>query len=47
VQQLVAMYALADTPATFIAVSTALTAVLAAGSWFLIERPSMRRWRRA
>lgn len=46
VQQLVAMYDLAGSPAGFIAISTVVTLVLAAASWFLVERPSMRRWRR-
>ncbi len=46
VQQLVAMYSLADNAALFIVLSTIGTAVLATGSWFLIERPAMDRWRR-
>lgn len=46
VQQLVAMYRLADGPFLFIVVSTVGTLILAAGSWFVIERPAMQRWRR-
>jgi peptidoglycan/LPS O-acetylase OafA/YrhL len=46
VQQLVAMYRLADRPLPFIAISTAGALGLAAASWFVIERPAMRRFRR-
>jgi peptidoglycan/LPS O-acetylase OafA/YrhL len=46
VQQLVAMYSLADRPVTFIIVSTVGTAALAATSWFVIERPAMQRFRK-
>ncbi|MDP9463385.1 MAG: acyltransferase [Actinomycetota bacterium] len=45
-QQLVALYHWASRPATFIAVSTALAAACAAGSWFAVERPSMAWLRR-
>lgn len=45
VQQLVAMYAWSSTPWTFIAISSGGSLLLAAGSWFLVERPLMRRWR--
>jgi peptidoglycan/LPS O-acetylase OafA/YrhL len=45
VQQLVAMYAFASRPWSFIAVSTIVTAAFAAASWFLVERPAMR-WAR-
>jgi peptidoglycan/LPS O-acetylase OafA/YrhL len=46
VQQLVAMWDLASGPWTFILVSGAVTLVLAAASWFLVEKPAMRRWSR-
>lgn len=45
-QQLVAMYHWASRPTTFIAISTVLAGACAAGSWFLIEQPSMARLRR-
>ena len=45
-QQLVALYHWSSRPATFIAVSTAMAATCAAGSWFLIERPAMAWMRR-
>jgi peptidoglycan/LPS O-acetylase OafA/YrhL len=45
-QQLVALYHWAERPATFIAVSTALAAACAAGSWFAVEQPSMAWLRR-
>lgn len=45
VQQLLAMYGLGGGAWTFVLVSAALTAVLATGSWYLVERPTMRRWR--
>ncbi|MEA3184367.1 MAG: hypothetical protein QOJ74_844 [Ilumatobacteraceae bacterium] len=45
-QQLVAMYHWASRPATFIALSTVLTATCAAGSWFMVEQPTMARLRR-
>lgn len=46
VQQLVAMYALADRPLAFIVLATIGASALAAASWFVVERPAMRRWRR-
>lgn len=46
VQQLVAMYGLADHALTFIGISTVGATALAAGSWFAIERPAMRRFGR-
>jgi len=46
VQQLVAMYGLAHSPLPFIVLSTIGASILAAGSWFIIERPAMRRFRR-
>jgi peptidoglycan/LPS O-acetylase OafA/YrhL len=45
-QQLVAVYHWASRPATFVAVSAALAATCAAGSWFVIERPAMAMLRR-
>lgn len=45
VQMLVAMYSLASGPWVFIAISTVITALLAAGSWFLVEKPAMVRWK--
>jgi len=47
VQQLLAMYAVTTNAAVFVVVATAITAVLATGSWFGIERPLMHRWKRA
>jgi peptidoglycan/LPS O-acetylase OafA/YrhL len=46
VQQLVAMYSLADSEVPFIVVSTIGAGALAAASWFVIERPAMHRFRR-
>jgi peptidoglycan/LPS O-acetylase OafA/YrhL len=46
VQQLVAMYSLADRAVPFIIVSTLGAGTLAAASWFVIERPAMQRFRR-
>jgi peptidoglycan/LPS O-acetylase OafA/YrhL len=46
VQQLVAMYSLADSELPFIVISTVGAGALAAASWFLIERPAMQRFRR-
>jgi peptidoglycan/LPS O-acetylase OafA/YrhL len=46
VQQLVAMYWAPGHATTFIVVSTIGALWLAAASWFLIERPAMRHWRR-
>ena len=45
VQQLLAMYGLGGGAGTFVAVATAITAGLAACSWYLVERPTMTRWR--
>jgi peptidoglycan/LPS O-acetylase OafA/YrhL len=45
-QQLVALYHWASRPATFVAVSAALAATCASGSWFAIERPAMAMLRR-
>ena len=47
VQQLLAMYAVTSSASVFIALATAITAVLAALSWFGVERPLMHRWKRA
>lgn len=45
-QQLVAMYQWASRPITFMVISTVLAGACAAGSWFLVEQPSMTRLRR-
>ena len=47
VQQLVAMWDWASGPWSFIAISGTITLALAAGSWFLVEAPTMRRWSRS
>lgn len=46
IQQLIAMFGLAQRPSTFIAWSLVLTTIAAALSWFGVERPAMRRWGR-
>jgi peptidoglycan/LPS O-acetylase OafA/YrhL len=46
VQQLIAMYWAPDQALTFVVASTVCTIPLAAASWWWIERPVMRRWRR-
>ncbi|MCB0999981.1 MAG: acyltransferase [Acidimicrobiales bacterium] len=46
VQMLLAMYGLDGNPWVFVFVATAITAVLAAASWFGIERPAVLRWGR-
>ena len=46
VQMLLAMYGLDGNPWMFVFVATAITAVLAAASWFGIERPAVLRWGR-
>ena len=48
VQQLLAVFGLAFLhPLFFSAVAFVITFVLAAGSWFVIERPALRRARQA
>jgi peptidoglycan/LPS O-acetylase OafA/YrhL len=47
VQMLLAMYGLHSGAWVFVLVATAITAVLAAGSWFGVERPAVRRWAKA
>ncbi|MFN8024071.1 MAG: acyltransferase [Acidimicrobiales bacterium] len=46
VQMLLAMYGLDSGPWAFIVVATLVTTVLAAGSWFGVERPAVRHWSR-
>jgi peptidoglycan/LPS O-acetylase OafA/YrhL len=46
IQQLVAMYAWASRPATFILISTVLALACAAASWFWVEHPAMTWFRR-
>jgi peptidoglycan/LPS O-acetylase OafA/YrhL len=46
VQQLVAMYAWASRPVTFILISTVLALACAAASWFWVERPCMEWFRK-
>ena len=45
VQQLLAMYDVTDRAAVFVLIATVITLVLAAGSWYGVERPAVRRWR--
>jgi peptidoglycan/LPS O-acetylase OafA/YrhL len=47
VQQLIAMYWAPGHALTFVVASTICALPLAAASWFLVERPAMRRWRHA
>ncbi len=44
VQQVMAMYDVVPGPWRFIAIATVATLMLAAASWFLVERPAMRRF---
>ena len=45
VQQLLAMYGVTGSATVFVLIATAVTLGLAAGSWYGVERPAMRRWR--
>jgi peptidoglycan/LPS O-acetylase OafA/YrhL len=45
VQQLLAMYGVTGSATVFVLIATAITLVLAAGSWYGVERPAVRRWR--
>lgn len=45
VQQLLAMYAVTGSATLFVLLATAITAALAAASWFGVERPLMQRQR--
>ena len=45
VQQLLAMYGVTGSATVFVLIATAITLVLAAGSWYGVERPAVQRWR--